>query len=663
MAARGDQSDTERGAEKGTGSITGTSLKHAFEVLSAASREKLQSLTLKRSSGEAEILVQAMSLIALRKGQDALDKLAALGRSGVARYLAEQVTACRGQLEHFRIDERAKLEARTNTSAELARIFQVLAEGRLCSASLRDRAYRVALGACRSMNSNDEGRENRQLEQLMEEAIMICGPEFITQEDGQFSWGKTLQSCSPETSTHRGQYKKTSAIPIQGSQCGPLVPTVERSSPTSLRSSFSNETSFPSHLEVSASPTAAFDSNRMSCAMQDLTLTPSHMEDVCPNQSLPLSEVVSQNNPADECIKRKPILCSTYHRKVCDFVEVTEKSENNGIMTSRITNAKSKFNGGSPSKKPTEVLLSVTTALTENNKPGSATPENVTNISRSTSPPLNSKDPGEQKEDELEDGVQFFSFVILHAPEDMEMAERLQEKLEGLGIGEGSTFSQDFLVPGKTKLRCIEDAIDNSAFSILLLSRNFNNQLQEIQTNAALMNSIENLHKYNSVIPLFPSKNRLATRDMPKCLKIFVALDERNRSFDRMARKAMAPERIKKQKELWSQDQHIRSQQNRKLTLKEEIKRSKVLVNQEIEISELEEQRQLYMKRRQQNQTLQYYDPPGLIPKPPQHLNDMDRQPSILISNAKYIMIGDNSQMTVDVSSDTDDNVPGDMEE
>uniref|UniRef100_A0A3B3SUQ7 TIR domain containing adaptor molecule 1 n=1 Tax=Paramormyrops kingsleyae TaxID=1676925 RepID=A0A3B3SUQ7_9TELE len=541
----------------GGSNITGTSLKDAFKVLSAASQEKLQSLTLKRSSREAEILVQAMSLITLRKGQDALDKLAALGGSGVAKYLAEQVTACRGQLEHFRIDEQAKLEARTDTLAELARIFQVLAEGRLCSESLRDRAYGVALGAYRSMNSNVEGRENRQLEQLMEEATMICGPEFITQEDGQFSWGKTLQSCSPKTSTHRGQHKKTSAIPIQGSQCGPLVPTVEHSSPTSLRSSSSNETSFPSHLEVSASPTAVFDSNRMT------------------------------------------ILHSPYNKKVCDFVE--------------------------------------------NNKPGSATPGNVTNISRTTSPPLNSKDPEEQKEDEVEDEVQFFSFVILHAPEDMETAERLQEKLKSLGIGEGSTFSQDFLVPGKTKLRCIEDAIDNSAFSILLLSRNFNNQLQEIQTNAALMNSIENVHKYNSVIPLFPSKNRLPTEDMPKCLKIFVALEESSRSFDRMARMAMAPERIKKQKELWRQDQYIRLQQKRKLRLKEEIKKSKVLSNQEMEISQLEkEQRQLYMKMRQQNQTLQYYDTPG--------------QPSILISNAKYIMIGDNSQMTVDVSSDTDDN-------
>ncbi|XP_048833495.1 TIR domain-containing adapter molecule 1 [Brienomyrus brachyistius] len=662
MAERGERSDTEKDSEKRTESITGTSLKDAFKVLSDASQEKLQSLTLKRSSRVAEVLVQAMSLIKLRKGQDALNKLAALGSSGVAKYLAEQVTACRGQLEDFRIEEQAELEARTDTVGELAMIFQVLAEERLCSESLRDRAYRVALGACRSMNSNEEGRENRQLEQLMEEATMICGPEFVSREDGQFSCGKTLQSCSPIKSTQRGQDKKTSAIPIQGSQRGPLVPTVEHSSPTSLRSSSSNETSFPSHLEVSASPTAAFDSNRMSQAMQDLRLTPSHTEDVSPNQSLPLSKVVTRNNPAEECIKQTPILCSPYHRKVCDFVEVTEKSENNGTMTSRITNAKSTFNGGSSSKKPTEALLSLTTAITGNNKPGSAT-ENVTNISRSTLPPVNSRVPEEQKEDKVEDEAQFFSFVILHAPEDTEMAERLQEKLEDLGIGEGSTFSQNFLVPGRTKLRCIEDAIDNSAFSILLLSRNFNNQLQEIQTNAALMNSIENMHKYNSVIPLFPSKNRLPTENMPKCLKIFVALEESSRSFDRMARKAMAPERIKKQKELWSQDQHIRLQQKKTLRLKEEIKRSKVLVNQGMEISQLEkEQRQLYMKRQQQNPTLQYYDTPGAISKPPQHLIDTDRQPSILISNAKYIMIGDNSQMTVDMSSDTD-HVPMDMEE
>ncbi|KAM6956287.1 TIR domain-containing adapter molecule 1 [Aplochiton taeniatus] len=156
-----------------------------------------------------------------------------------------------------------------------------------------------------------------------------------------------------------------------------------------------------------------------------------------------------------------------------------------------------------------------------------------------------------------EEEAMFFSFVILHAEEDMDMAERFRERLESVSIGKGATFSDEFAIPGKNTLMCVEDAIDNSAFTILLLTRNFNTRLLEVETNSALINSINNKHKYNSVIPLLPVTNGMPQDRMPKVLQTLVPLQE-NQSFDRKAKKTFNTVSIERQRKVWAMEQRVK---------------------------------------------------------------------------------------------------------
>ncbi|KAL7855280.1 hypothetical protein SRHO_G00174700, partial [Serrasalmus rhombeus] len=64
----------------------------------------------------------------------------------------------------------------------------------------------------------------------------------------------------------------------------------------------------------------------------------------------------------------------------------------------------------------------------------------------------------------------FYAFVILHAPEDVEEAARLKARLERTSSTTGATFAEDFAEPGRSPFRCMEDAINNSAYVMLLLT-------------------------------------------------------------------------------------------------------------------------------------------------------------------------------------------------
>uniref|UniRef100_A0A8C9RYA0 TIR domain containing adaptor molecule 1 n=1 Tax=Scleropages formosus TaxID=113540 RepID=A0A8C9RYA0_SCLFO len=533
--------------KKSAESNAGTGLKDAFKVLSRASQERVQSLTFKMGSSQAEVLVHAMCLICLKKGQEALVKLKTLQDSSLAKHLAEMVKM--QSLVDYRMESLNSPDSQVDTLIELARVFSVLAQEKLCSESQRDEAYRVAL---RASEHNMVGKEeSRYGEQLMKEVKEACGAHVVTMGSSEISCpgGRTLKSSLGDNSIfscgNRGLDRGSTAIPIQGSQCGLSAKGAERSSPSSLRTSSPNEMSFPSHLEVSASPTTEFNLHRINWDMQNLKLIPSQSSKEDISQSLPLAQSESQ------------------------------------------------------------LRMESSTVLSQNKTE-------------------NEKD---KEDEEEEDEPIFFSFVIFHAPEDLDMAEKLQKKLEGLGIGEGATFSQDFLVPGRSQLKCVEDAIDNSAFTILLLSRNFSNHLHEFQTNSALMNSIQKRHKYNSVIPLLPSKNSMPPEDIPRPLRIYVPLYESG-CFDKAARKAFAPEMIRKQKQLWSKDQLIRKQQEKQDRLKEKCERDKILAYEANKTLYLEKMRLYWLQQ--------------LLNVPLAH-----QQPNIHIENASYVMLGNNSQMTV----------------
>eukprot|EP00063_Salmo_salar_P005066 XP_013979901.1 PREDICTED: TIR domain-containing adapter molecule 1-like [Salmo salar] len=101
------------------------------------------SQTFKLVGSLAEELVHTISLISLRKSSEALNKLHALRDNNIiANHLSEKVRMCGVKLEDITV---SIVPFQESTLVDLARIFKVLAEERLCDSSLRDLAYQTAL--------------------------------------------------------------------------------------------------------------------------------------------------------------------------------------------------------------------------------------------------------------------------------------------------------------------------------------------------------------------------------------------------------------------------------------------------------------------------------------------------------------------------------------
>ncbi|XP_062869295.1 TIR domain-containing adapter molecule 1 [Trichomycterus rosablanca] len=269
----------------------------------------------------------------------------------------------------------------------------------------------------------------------------------------------------------------------------------------------------------------------------------------------------------------------------------------------------------------------------------------------------------------------FFSFVILHALEDTEEAARLKKRLELISSTTGATFSEDFAEPGRSTFRCVEDAIGNSAYVMLLLTPNFNSRLNETSVDSALINSIEKPHKYNTVIPLLPHTNRLTRDEMPLVLKTKIPLKEtkENSIFERSVRKLLSPSRIRDQKLMWSQEQRTKNIQERQRRVQEENRHLAETLREKAKLQELEWQRRhlqteqerypppftfqpdAYQAHPTQAQPF-HPTPPQLLGPVPSNMNMWHPQPSCIhIQDAKYIMIGSNSTMTVGAGGDSGD--------
>ncbi|CAI9548183.1 unnamed protein product [Staurois parvus] len=147
---------------------------------------------------------------------------------------------------------------------------------------------------------------------------------------------------------------------------------------------------------------------------------------------------------------------------------------------------------------------------------------------------------------------QFFSFVIFHAPEDQEIASRVCNVLEHHVVGKGTTFGEGFETPGVSLLTCLENAVENSAYIVLLLTNAFLNATWgDFQSTTAMMNSIEKAHKLGSVIPFYPQEKRKTDCTMPMWLRTLIALDESSPIFKTKVRNTFKQEVIRNQNELW----------------------------------------------------------------------------------------------------------------
>uniref|UniRef100_A0A4W5JXR0 TIR domain containing adaptor molecule 1 n=1 Tax=Hucho hucho TaxID=62062 RepID=A0A4W5JXR0_9TELE len=630
----------------------GTGLVDAFKILSKVPYERQLSLTFKLGDSLAEELVHAMSLIRLGKRSEALNKLQALGDNNIiANHLAEKVRMCGVKLEDLTVSIVPFQECTVGTLADLARIFKVLAEERLCDSSLRDLAYQTALATCKNKNSGEESSESEYIQmQLREEANRVCGPQIEDTVGGMcFPKDSSSGLCSIPPQDQGSTALQKSVFPNQtGSGHSP---------PSSLRDDTSI-CSYPSHLEISVSETVGFKTSNIPSQPPPMNLEPvqSPVQHCGTNTGDEgafkyFSRVTSRDTPPTQNVPKPvkgemdrvtSVAVSCEHRTGSEEVSVSPLSPVN------FTPAHTKFNNPeSPNAHSKPCPKNNLVPPSNTNRP---TSHPTTTEPVSASVPL--KTPNQKMEEEEEEV--FFSFVILHAAEDVDMAEKFKETLESIVGGEGATFSQDFAIPGRNTLMCVEDAINNSAFTILMLTRNFNTRLLEVETSSVLMNAIENPHKYNTVIPFLPQENRMPQENMPKVLKIFIPLMEGN-AFERKAKKAMAPAKIAKQRKLWLSEQAVRAQVRRQERLRlEERLQMDLIRGQETERMQRDFLQQL------SNQASTPAMPPFADPflgSTPVNVSNMSatRQQhgwshppgNIHIQNARYIMFGNDSKMTV----------------
>ncbi|XP_065508441.1 TIR domain-containing adapter molecule 1 isoform X2 [Caloenas nicobarica] len=181
-------------------------------------------------------------------------------------------------------------------------------------------------------------------------------------------------------------------------------------------------------------------------------------------------------------------------------------------------------------------------------------------------PPLQTVEPMPTSEPDSEER-KFFTFVILHASEDEIVAHRVKNLLEKMGVPNGAMLCEDFSIAGRSHITCFQDALENSAFIILLLTKNFQCSLCTFQTDTALMESILNPSKRDSVIPFVPKENPLERSQFPRVLGTLMPLDENSPMFSRTVYNTFRSSRIKGRKAMWDLMQRKKLQLYKEQTL------------------------------------------------------------------------------------------------
>lgn len=540
-----------------------------FEILSQAPQERLFSLTYKMGRKPTEELVHAMCLIFLKKHGAAHAKLTAYSDSSVGNYLAEMIKTHGERLNCSHIGGFMPTDA--NSLLDIARIFAILVQERLCDESPRDQAYCTALESCRTA-----GLLSLDVE---EEVKQVCGPDVISKSNSELS----TETCN------------LNSLKVSDIKTYPLPPK-----PESGVSSY--------YLEIS-SPTASEGNIEESKPMSLHTPTEFKCQDNLKSCHDKSTNIYTNSQP--------------------QTAEVNDATSSNRCL-----------HDNSPSQFVTSKNTHFSSSPNDGAKP-KAQPINANDCK----PPSQADSFQPTVSSDVDET--FYAFVILHEAEDADEAQRLRDKLEGIISANGATFSDDFAQAGRSTLRCIEDAIENSAFALLLLTQNFKSNQSMTTTDSAIVNSLENHHKLNSVIPLLPRKNRLSRSNLPLVLQTKVPLDESNRTFERNASKAISRDAVENQRKIWMKRQQIKK-------LQEENKRQQQenLINANLRL-EQEKLTRLKLESESPHNNMFYSSSaphPSCGPMLDRREHDVWQQkPSYIhIENAQNIMIGNHSTMNIE---------------
>ncbi|NXC46818.1 TCAM1 protein, partial [Penelope pileata] len=568
------------------------SFEDIFNILSRIPQEKLLSLKHKLKHlvfGPSSKLLQAMVLLTLGQETDARICLNALGDEQAALYIHQTKLDAAGLQKDGENPQPPQLDA--GAMALLAQIYSLLANEKLCSHEAVVKADQAATNASR------DAQRDRPNSILAGDQQQCSSAISSVDSDSKFQTLRSdvstgfLQMTSPNSTT------KSSPVQIRS--------TSDSSGPWT--SSFTN-------LQISQSPTAVFRTQHPSRESSQLckqsTSSTGHGQSHSPQESgcasspsahprqatnaqVPLlgkALQVSSCRPSLPILETlgaasKPVESNDVSSTVTEEHQVPKESRDQkqelfiGLPNSRtagtacVPTEDSYIPAGNSSSAPAStsvcsfpplVYSSSTTSL-----PLQSVPYNLpfppplhSSPSPACPPPLQAASASEP------DGgkKKFYTFVVLHAGEDEHIACRVKDLLEKMGVPNGATFCEDFLIAGHNQLTCFQDAMENSAFLILLLTKNFMCHQCMFQTNSALMESIRRPSKHNSVIPFVPKENPLGRSQIPSVLSVLVALDENSPVFAKTVQNTFTLRKISERKAMWDQIQQVKEQQ-RKLEL------------------------------------------------------------------------------------------------
>ncbi|NXH46716.1 TCAM1 protein, partial [Dicaeum eximium] len=564
------------------------SFEDVFNILSQAPAEKLLSLKHKLKHlvpGLCSKLLQAMVLLTLGQETDARICLDALRDNQAAQYVQQiklGAAGARGDKEDW---QPPQLDA--GAVALLAQVYTVLAQEKLCSPEARDKA-------CHASKDTQQGTLDSipPKEQHKQGSAASSGDRFGTLRSHE-------DAGLPRTASSHGVLR-SSPVHVGGSSA--------LSGPRTLRSAGSS--SLSSCLEISASPTVAFHSQPSvpecvpwpsraghrsgdtqspqesswastpsSPPGQDTAARGSWPEKVlqvspCHPSPLPVPETPLPSEPAQSSDVSSTVTEPHTPREKQDEKQ-DEKQLSTGVPDPRaavdtapalVSIQDSNIPAGIPcNSAPASIstcsLPPPTYSFSSTLPPLQESPSNLlyppplrSSPSPAWPPALPAMDPSEP------DGAKFFTFVVLHASEDEIVAHQVKNLLESMGVPNGATLSEDFFIAGRSHMLCFQEAMENSAFTILLLTKNFPCNLCLFQTDTALMQSILDPSKQDSVIPFLPKENALECSQIPTMLSVLVNLKESSPLFSRNVHKTFNPKKIREKKALWDKMQRRKLQ-------------------------------------------------------------------------------------------------------
>ncbi|NWH85049.1 TCAM1 protein, partial [Aegithalos caudatus] len=558
------------------------SFEDVFNVLSQAPPEKLLSLKHKLKHlipGPCSKLLQAMVLLTLGQETDARICLDALRDNQAAQYIQQIKLGTAGVQEEDREDLQPP-QLGTGARALLAQVYTVLAQEELCSPEARDKG-------CQASRDTQQG-------------TLSTIPPKDQHKQGSAATGGSGNGFSMLRCHEDAGFPHTSQGVVRSSPVQ-IGGTSELSAPRTLRSVGSS--SLSSSLEISASPTVAFHTHPSvpecvpvpSQAGQPEGDTQSQGLQECSWASTP-SSPPGQDTAAQGPQPEKVLQLSPCHPSPLPVPsEPAQSSEVSSTVTEPHTPREKQDEKQSPPAVPdpraagdsAPAQMPIEDSYIPEAIPSNSAPASIPSCSlppptysfSSTLPPLQeshsnlfyppplSSSPSPARPSALPatdpsepDGAKFFTFVVLHASEDEDVAQGVKTQLEELGVSDGATISEDFFIAGRSHMTCFQEAVENSAFIILLLTKNFLCKLCLFQADTALMQSILHSSKKDSVIPFLPKADALEPSQMPMVLGGLVPLNESSPHFSRNVLKTFNPKKIMEKKALWEQMQRRKLQ-------------------------------------------------------------------------------------------------------